>query len=97
MTTFITNRLSQKKWIALLVLVVLAGISHIADAKTYTCSCAYQDGSSTVSFDYVSTGSGCCSGATGAGSAFYSKRTGNTTVEAGYIEPSFAQSMCCGY
>ena len=73
------------------------GISTIADAKTYTCSCAYQDGGSTISVDYVAVGSGCCTGATNTGAAFYTKMTGSTTTEAGYIEPAFAQSMCCGY
>ncbi|NID09972.1 hypothetical protein [Fibrivirga algicola] len=96
MTTYFTL-VSVRNKVAVGLFFAFLSISIIADAKTYTCSCAYQDGGSTVSFDYVAVGSGCCTGATNTGSAFYSRTTGNTTTEAGYIEPSFAQSMCCGY
>ncbi|MEZ0482926.1 hypothetical protein [Fibrella aquatica] len=83
-----------KKRLAIGLSMALVGISTLADAKAYSCSCSYSEGNSSYSFDYVASGSGCCSGETGAGSALYSKKTGSQT-ETGYTEPRFAQSMCC--
>ncbi|WP_143092870.1 hypothetical protein [Arsenicibacter rosenii] len=69
-------------------------VSYIADAKAFTCECAFDDGGILYSCSYVAVGGGCCTGATSGQTAYIDKEVGGKHSGA-YTDASFAQSLCC--
>ena len=93
MTHYLTGW-SAKTRIGIALVVGLSGISTVADARAYACSCSFQDHGSSYDVAYVSEGGGCCNGNASNGSGFVD-RVGNGPEVHGYVEGSFAQSLCC--
>lgn len=94
MVTFLA-RWSAKKRVVATLLIGLTSINQIADAKTLSCTCSYQETGVTYSIAYVAEGGGCCTGNASNGAGLYEYEQKGVT-KGGYIRAAYAQSLCCG-